>query len=71
MELKVSSRTKLEQPQLAPNSGKPVHPGARPAIKVPMPFLSSPKGEINIWHRKQGHASMETQKKLGFPWRDW
>jgi hypothetical protein len=50
---------------LAPNSWKPIYSGARPAIKVPMPFHSFFEGKIVSRHQRLGHASVETLKKLG------
>jgi hypothetical protein len=51
---------------LAPNSWKPIHSGARLTIKVPMPCHNFSQGNINIWHRRLGHESVETLRKLGF-----
>jgi len=51
---------------LASNSWKPIHSGARLTIKVPMPCHPFSKGNINTWHRRLGHARVETLRKLGF-----
>ena len=59
-------RQRRKQAMLAPNSWKPIHSGARLTIKVPMPCHRFSKGNINTWHRGQGHASVETLRKLGF-----
>ena len=43
-----------------------IHPGARPAIKIPIPCHFFSKGNIKIWHWQLGHATVETLRKLGF-----
>ena len=49
---------------LAPNSWKPIHSGARLTIEVPMLFHLFSKSNINIWHQRLGHASVETLRIL-------
>ena len=58
-------RQRSKQVMLAPNSRKPIHPGARLTVKVPMPCHPVSKRNIDIWHRRLGHASAETLRKLG------
>jgi len=53
MELETTYITRKKQVMLAPNSWKPI-----------VTLIS--KGSINIWHRRLGHASVETLRKLGF-----
>ena len=54
-------RRRRKQDVLAPKSCKPIHPRARPAIKVPIPVTFFCKGSINIWHRGTGHEGTTTR----------
>jgi len=49
---------------LAPNSWKPIHSGLQSKSRCLVTLFS--KGDINIWYRRLGHASVQTLRKLGF-----
>ena len=49
---------------LAPNSCKPIHSGARPRIKVPMPCHPFSKGNINNWYRRLRHEMWRFSESL-------